>query len=140
MPRNFISKDQGYIFWPAENYFPVFVDFLRSFKLHKGILTWVLSLFSFSSFPPFPLLFSWSPPSNYSLFFNLDKNCPPPPPGGDGQNICPGEKKQSYDKTLKELEKSKETKLYTAPHRGKAYAVNSKLSKITIFKINSRCW
>ena len=32
--------------------FPVFVDiFSRSFKLHKGISTCVLSLFSFSSFP-----------------------------------------------------------------------------------------
>ena len=37
---------------PPLKFFPVFVDFLRSFKLHKGILTCVLSLFSFfSSFP-----------------------------------------------------------------------------------------
>ena len=36
---------QGYIFWPARKFFPhlllkffpVFVDFLLSFKLHKGI-------------------------------------------------------------------------------------------------------
>ena len=33
--------------------FPVFVIFFRSFKLHKGILMCVLSLFTFSSFPPF---------------------------------------------------------------------------------------
>ena len=32
---------------------------------------------SFLLFPPFPFLFS-SPPSNSSLFFNFDKNTPPP--------------------------------------------------------------
>ena len=54
------SGIQGYIFWP------VFVDFLRSFKLHAGILTCVLSLFSFfSSFPPFSLPFF---KSSFKLF------------------------------------------------------------------------
>ena len=61
-------------------FFPVFVDFFRSFKLHKGILTCVLSLFSFFLLPP-PFLFLFSSFSNSSLFFNLDKP-PPPPPGG----------------------------------------------------------
>ena len=42
-------------FPPPLKFFPVFVDFLRSFKLHKGILACVLSLFSF--LPPFPFLF-----------------------------------------------------------------------------------
>ena len=55
---------------------------MRSFKLHKGILTCILSLFSsFFSFPPFSLPFS-SPPSNSSLFFNWDKNTFPPQGGG----------------------------------------------------------
>ena len=53
---------------PPLKFFPVFVDFLRSFKLHKGILTCVLSLFLFFIFPPFPDLFT-SPPSN--SFFQL---------------------------------------------------------------------
>ena len=38
---------------PPLKYFPVFVDFSRLFKLHKGILTCVLSLFSFFFFLPF---------------------------------------------------------------------------------------
>ena len=39
-------------------FFPVFVDFFAVFKLHKGILTCILSLFSFfPSFPPFSLPF-----------------------------------------------------------------------------------
>ena len=54
---------------PPLKFFPVLWIFLRSFKLHKGILTSVLLLFS--SFPPF--LFS-SSPSNSSPLFNLDKN------------------------------------------------------------------
>ena len=41
---------------PPLKFFPVFVDFLQSFKLHKGILTCVLLLF-FSSFHPFSLPF-----------------------------------------------------------------------------------
>ena len=42
-----------------------------------------ITLFFFSSFPPFPFLFSRSP-SNSSLFFNLDKKL-----GGNAQNIYP---------------------------------------------------
>ena len=39
---------------PPPKFFPVFVDFLRSFKLHKGILTCLFSSFP----PPFPFLLS----------------------------------------------------------------------------------
>ena len=42
---------------PPVKFFPVFVDFLGVFKLHKGILTCVLSLFSF--FLLFPLFLSF---------------------------------------------------------------------------------
>ena len=49
---------QGYIFWPARKILPCFCGFFAAFKLHKGILTCVLSLFSFfSSFPPFSFPF-----------------------------------------------------------------------------------
>ena len=84
----------GYIFWPARNIPPppskIFSGFLRSFKLHKGILKCALSLLTFfSSFPPFSLPFS-RPPSNSSLFFNLDKKF-------GGQNIYfPGWKPKQY--------------------------------------------
>ena len=37
-----------------------------------------ITLFFFLLSPPFPFLFSWSPPSNSSLFFNLDKFPPSP--------------------------------------------------------------
>ena len=66
---------------PPLKFFPVFVDFLRSFKLHKGILTCVLSLLFFPLFPPFFHVFLQILP----LFFNLDKNFPL----GNGQNIYP---------------------------------------------------
>ena len=46
---------------PPVKFFPVFVDFLGVFKLHKGILKCVLSVFSlFSSFLPFSFPFSKS--------------------------------------------------------------------------------
>merc|ERR1711860_246555 len=83
-----LKKGQGYIFWPARKippplkFFPVFVDF---FCGHLSF-TCVLSLFSFFLlFPPFPFLFS-CPPSNSSLFFNLDKKTWG---GGIGHNIYP---------------------------------------------------
>ena len=64
------------MFWPdrkfpsPQKFFPVFLDFLRSFKLHKGI---------FLLFPLFP--------SSSSLFFNLDKKIPLPRGGGMAR-IC----------------------------------------------------
>ena len=51
---------------PPSKILPCFVDFLQSFKLHKGFLTFFL-------FSSFPFHFSLSPPSNSSLSFNLDK-------------------------------------------------------------------
>ena len=63
---------------PPLKFFPVFVDFLRSFKRHKGILTCVLSLFSFfSSFPPFSLPFFKSSYKFFPLFQYGQKNSPP---------------------------------------------------------------
>ena len=77
-----IYSGQPEKFFPPLKFFPVFVDFLRSFKLHKGILTCVLSLLSFFfSSPPFPFLFH-EVLLQILLFFNLDKNSPPPPRGG----------------------------------------------------------
>ena len=74
-----VGKISGvYIFWPARKithsplkFFPVFVDFLRLIKLHKGILTCVLSLF-FLLFPHFLFPFSWSPLENnaWSLYLH----------------------------------------------------------------------
>ena len=57
--------------------------FLRSFKLHKGILTCVLSLFSFfsSSFPPFSFPFFKSS----FKFFRFSLWTKSLPPGGGGK-------------------------------------------------------
>lgn len=60
-------------------FFPVFVDFFRSFKLHKGILTCVLSLFSFFLLPP-PLFSSFFQVFQILPYFSIWTN--PPPPGG----------------------------------------------------------
>jgi len=59
--------------------------------------------------------------SSFKLFpvFQFGQKLFHPPRGGGWPEYMSQQKKQSYDKTLKELEKSKETKLYTAPHRGK---------------------
>ena len=91
--RSFLSR--GCIFWPARKIPPpskilsCFCGFfLRSFKLHKGILTCVLSFFSFFLlFSPFPFLFS-SSPSNSSLFFNWDMGY-----GQNGPHYAPKETK-----------------------------------------------
>ena len=61
---------------PSLTFFPVFVDFFAVFKLHKGILTCVLSLFFFSSFPPFSFPFF---KSSFKFF----------PVSHFGQNIYP---------------------------------------------------
>ena len=55
-----------------------FVDFMRSFKLHYGILTCFLTFFFLLLFPSFfhEVLLQILP-----CFFNLDINCSPPPQG-----------------------------------------------------------
>ena len=67
---------------PPLKFFPVFVDFWGVFKLFKGILTCVLSLFSlFSSFPPFSFPFFKSSFKFFPVFqFGQKIN---------GQNIYP---------------------------------------------------
>ena len=69
---------------PPLKFFPVLGIFLRSFKLLKGILTCVLSLF----FPPlFPSSFI---KSSFKFFrLSLWKKIPPPRGRGNGQNIYP---------------------------------------------------
>ena len=72
---------------PPLKFFPVLWIFLRSFKLHKGILTCVFSLFSFFFSPPhFPSFFM---KSSFIFFpvFQFGQKFPLPRGGGNGQNI-----------------------------------------------------
>ena len=61
-------------------FFPVFVDFFRSFKLHKGILTCVLSLFSFFLLPP-PFSLPFFKFFKFFPIFQFGQKIPPPPGG-----------------------------------------------------------
>ena len=65
--RGIYSGQPEKFFPPPSKILPCFSGFFALFKLHKGILTCVISLSSFFLlFSPFPFLFS-SPPSNSSL-------------------------------------------------------------------------
>ena len=70
-------------------FFPVFVDFFRSFKLHKGILTCVLSLFSFFLLPP-PLFSSFFQVFQILPYFSIWTKKPPPPGGWMARIYIPG--------------------------------------------------
>ena len=81
----YILASQKNISPPPLKFFPVFVDFLGVFKLHKGILTCVLSLFSlFSSFPTFSFPFF-----NQILVFHFGQKFPPSPGGGMARIYIP---------------------------------------------------
>ena len=70
-------------------FFPVFVDFFRSFKLHKGILTCVLSLFSFFLLPP-PFSLPFFKFFKFFPIFQFGQKIPPPPGGWMARIYIPG--------------------------------------------------